>query len=292
VNGYQPNLPLDPPFIVSNLPTTVFDTKFKNAGQKPQYDHETVLQEIKIIDPNKRHSVRSLAGALGISSSSIGSMKKEKKLRVYTMSLKPKLNNDHYLNRLYHCISKIDQNTINGVTGLKYKTFYNDVHVDEKWFYLVQDGGRYYLSADEAPPSTISVQHKSHITKVMFLCALARPRYNTTTRQWFDGLVIGIYPVGEFDMYKHASHNHARGEIKWTNFALDREEYQRMMVNLVLPDIKRKMPINNNIIVQQDGANAHLPVDDPVFKAKVEQLYHGNENAVTLYTQPAHNILI
>jgi hypothetical protein len=178
VNGYQPNLPIDPPFIAANLPNTAFDTKFKNEGRKPQYEPETVLQEIKIIDPNKRRSVRSLAGALvGISKSSIGSMKKEKKLRVYTMSLKPKLNDDHYLNCLYHCISKIDRNTINGVTGLKYKMFYNEVHVDQKWFFLVQDGGRYYLTADEAPPRTIrSVQHKSHITKVMFLCALARPR--------------------------------------------------------------------------------------------------------------------
>jgi hypothetical protein len=70
---------------------------------------------------------------------------------------------------------------------------------------------------------------------------------------------------------------------------LDREEYQRMMVNLVLPFIKRKMPINNNIIVQQDGAEAHLPVDDPVFKAKVEELYHGNKNAVSLYTQHAQS---
>jgi hypothetical protein len=211
VNGYQPNLPIDPPFIAANLPTTVFDTKFKNAGRKPQYEPETVLQEIEIIDPNKRRSIRSLAGALGISKSSIGSMKKEKKLRVYTMSLKPKLNDEHYLNRLYHCISKINRNTINGVTGLKYKIFYNEVHVDEKWFFLVQDGGRYYLTADEAPRHTISVQHKSHITKVMFLCALARPRYNNTTRQWFDGL-IGIYPVGEFNMYKRGSRYHARGD--------------------------------------------------------------------------------
>jgi hypothetical protein len=84
VNGYQPNLPIDPPFIVANIPTTVFNTKFTNAGQKQQYDHETVLQEIKIIDPNKRRSVRSLAGALGISCSSVGCMKKKKKLRVYT----------------------------------------------------------------------------------------------------------------------------------------------------------------------------------------------------------------
>jgi hypothetical protein len=114
---------------------------------------------------NSRHSVRSLAGALGISSGSIGNMKKEKKLRVYTMSLKPKLNNDHYLNRLYHhCISKIDRNTINGVTGLKYKTFYNEVHVDEKWFFLVQDGGRYYLTADEEiPRPTTSVQHTKKV---------------------------------------------------------------------------------------------------------------------------------
>jgi hypothetical protein len=106
------------------------------------------------------------------------------------MSLKPKLNDDHYLNRLYHCISEIDRNTLTGVNGLKYKTFYNEVHVDEKWFYLVQDGGRYYLMADEAPPCTISVQHKSHITKVMFLCALlARPRYsNNTTRQTWQPL--------------------------------------------------------------------------------------------------------
>jgi hypothetical protein len=91
---------------------------------------------------------------------------------------------------------------------------------------------------------------------------------------------------------KRGSRYHGRGDIKWTNFGLDREEYQRMMVNLVLPDIKRKMPINNNIIVQQDGAKAHLPVDGPVFKAKVGELVyptHGNKNVVMLYTQPAQS---
>jgi hypothetical protein len=48
------------------------------------------------------------------------------------------------------------------------------------------------------------------------------------------------------------------------------------------------MPINNNIIVQQDGAKSHLPVDDPEFKAKVLELYD-NEDAVKLYTQPAQS---
>jgi hypothetical protein len=79
-------------------------------------------------------------------------MKKDKKIKAYTMLLKPKLNGSHHSKHLYHCISKIDRNTLNGVSGLlKYTTFCNEVHVDEKWFYLVQDHGCYYLTANEAP---------------------------------------------------------------------------------------------------------------------------------------------
>jgi hypothetical protein len=126
--------------------------------------------------------------------------------------------------------------------------------------------------------------------KDKFLCAIARPRYNNTTRQWFDGL-IGIYPIGELDMYKRRSANHERGDLKWTNFVMNREEYQRMMINLVLPDIKKKMPINNNIVVQQDGAKAHLPVNDLEIKTKGLELY-GNEDAVNALSthQPAQSL--
>jgi hypothetical protein len=48
VAGYQTNQPIDPSFVVANLPTTaVFDTKFHSTGQKPQFDNETVMQEIQ-----------------------------------------------------------------------------------------------------------------------------------------------------------------------------------------------------------------------------------------------------
>jgi hypothetical protein len=214
-------------------------------------------------------------------------MKKEEKIRAHTMSLKPKLNDDHLLNRLYHCISKIDRNTVQAATGMKYKTMYNEVHVDEKWFYLVRDGGRYYLAADEDPPDAIAVRHKSHITKVMFLCALGRPQYNHTTRQWFTGM-IGIYPVGELDMYVRRTSIHRPGDIRWENQNMDRDMYREMLCDLVLPDIRNKMPINNGIILQQDGAGSHLPLDDPVFKARVAELF-GDESAVKLYTQPAQS---
>jgi hypothetical protein len=51
----------------------------------------------------------------------------------------------------------------------------NEVHIDEKWFNLVQDGGKYILAADEVDPALVSVAHKSHVTKLLFLSAVARP---------------------------------------------------------------------------------------------------------------------
>jgi hypothetical protein len=60
-----------------------------------------------------------------------------------------------------------------------------------------------------------------------------------------------------------------------------------MLLELVLPEIKKKMPMNNNIMVQQDGAKSNLQEDDKVFRAKVGELF-GNPNAIKLYTQPAH----
>jgi hypothetical protein len=75
VPGYEAKAPIDPSFVVANVPPEAFETKFKNAGQKPQFDHETVLQEIKNIDPNARRSIRFLAGAIGVSKSTVARMK-------------------------------------------------------------------------------------------------------------------------------------------------------------------------------------------------------------------------
>jgi hypothetical protein len=89
-------------------------------------------------DPITRRSRQSLAGVIGIPRSTIGWTKQEKKLRVSTLSSKLKLNNDHLYSWMYHCISKIDKNTITGTTSMKWQNMYNEVHTDEKWFYLVK----------------------------------------------------------------------------------------------------------------------------------------------------------
>ena len=49
VPGYQSNAPHDPLFVDATVPAEAFETKFQNAGRKPQFDHETVLQEIRML---------------------------------------------------------------------------------------------------------------------------------------------------------------------------------------------------------------------------------------------------
>lgn len=52
---------------------------------------------------------------------------------------------------------------------------YDKVYVDEKWFYLKGDGTTYIL-ADGEEPLKRKFKYKDYITKVIFLCAQARPR--------------------------------------------------------------------------------------------------------------------
>ena len=72
------------------------------------------------------------------------------------------------------------------------------IHINEKWFYLTKDGQHFIIVADEAEPYR-HVQHKSFLMKIMFLCAVASPRYNTNKNAWFDGK-IGIWPIRNQEM--------------------------------------------------------------------------------------------
>ncbi|DAZ93780.1 TPA: hypothetical protein N0F65_008047 [Lagenidium giganteum] len=54
---------------------------------------------------------------------------------------------------------------------------YDTVHVDEKWCYIQKVSSTFILTEDEDTPH-ISCPNKRYITKVMFLAAVARPRYD------------------------------------------------------------------------------------------------------------------
>ena len=67
---------------------------------------------------------------------------------------------------------------------------YDVIHVVEKWFYITLVDIKYYLCLDEDVPHRV-VQQKSHIQKLMFLAAVARPRFLVIPSEVFDGK-IGI----------------------------------------------------------------------------------------------------
>ena len=98
-------------------------------------------------------------------------------LKPHSSSLKPVLTGQNKYSWLLFALEILDP-----MDTTKFKDMYNYIHVDEKWFYLTGDCQRFIL-ADEELPLHHSVCHKGHITKVIFLCAVACPQYSAATRQ-------------------------------------------------------------------------------------------------------------
>ena len=118
----------------------------------------------------------------------------------------------------------------------KFKNMEDLIHINEKWFYLTKDGQHFIMVADEAEPYR-HVQHKSFLTKIMFLCAVARPRYDMNKNPWFDGK-IGIWPIGKWELAKRLSKKHAKGTSVWKNQCIMRDVYREYLIQKLLPAIK------------------------------------------------------
>ena len=164
------------------------------------------------------------------------------------------------------------------------------IHIDEKWFYLTKDGQRFIIVVDEEEPYR-HVQHKSFLTKIMFLCVVARPRYDMRRNAWFDGK-IGIWPIGKWEPAKQSSKKRAKGTPVWKNQCITRDVYREYLIQKFLPAVKEKWPMRNaRIQLQQDGAKSHILEDDMEFKEVVDEIGLN----LTMFTQslnsPDTNIL-
>ena len=161
----------------------------------------------------------------------------------------------------------------------KFKHMEDLIHIDKKWFYLVKDGQCFIIAADEAEPYR-HVQHKSFLTEIMFLCAVARPRYNTNKNAWFDGK-IGIWPIGKWEPVKWSSKKRTKGMPVWKNQSIMQDVCWEYLIQMN----------NGRIQLQQDGAKSHILDDNKEFKEGVEDIGLN----LTVYTQspnsPDTNIL-
>ena len=132
------------------------------------------------------------------------------------------------------------------------------------------------------------VKHKSHITKVMLLCAVARPCFNPCSNSWWDGK-LGIWPIGDWELVKQKLKNRPKGTLVWENKIVTKEVYWDLLISKLIPSILEKWPrqdmLSRKIFIQQDGAKNHISCDDKLFN---NALVDNGINA-TLYTQAANS---
>ena len=136
----------------------------------------------------------------------------ERGLKPHYSSLKPFLTEQNKYSQLLYALEMV-----NPKDTTKFRDMYDCMHVDENWFYLMHDRQQLLLADEEIPPQHC-VCHKGHITKVMFLCAVVCPCYNTGRNRWWDGK-LGIWPHAVLGNEQNENHSimnmvHLFGRIK------------------------------------------------------------------------------
>ena len=172
----------------------------KISGRPPIYPSELIREGIKNIPLCKRQTQRKLAALLGVSKTTVQRWIVDSTIQVHCNSLNPVLMEENKVAQLIMALEAHDPQD-----PMKFLRMMDCIHIDEKWFFLSQQRERYLLLPEEKNPKWC-IKSKLHITKVMFLCAIARPRFNPSVNSWWDGK-LGIWPIGDWEPAKRASKN-------------------------------------------------------------------------------------
>ncbi|TYZ59832.1 hypothetical protein PybrP1_009936 [[Pythium] brassicae (nom. inval.)] len=144
--------------------------------------------------------------------------------------------------------------------GTHVAPMFDRVHIDEKWFVVNKTKRRVYLTPTEPNPQR-HAQHKSHLPKLMFLCAITRPRVDPATGASFDR-GIGIWPFAEEIPAYRSSSNRQAGTLETKPLPANKETYKAMIMTEVVPAVVSKWPAwgGRHIVLQRDNANPHRVV--------------------------------
>ncbi|KAF0731421.1 hypothetical protein Ae201684P_007029 [Aphanomyces euteiches] len=156
------------------------------------------------------------------------------------------------------------------------------VHADEKWFNVTMVKRMFYAYKDEVIPVR-RVKSKTHISKVMFLAAVAKPRYDYNRRQYFDGK-IGIWPFLEAIPAKRLSKNRQKGVVELKEQPVNILTYTEKIMTQVIPAIQAKAPqsaIKNGIWIQ-DNASPHNGIN-------TSRLVSSGIEGISVMNQPANS---
>ncbi|ETV64045.1 hypothetical protein H257_19013, partial [Aphanomyces astaci] len=241
-----------------------------NCGAKMKWSAEAIEAAIKSVPFHKRQTTRALAFHSGVPRSTIlRHMKRNRRLRCKSSYLRPLLTEDNKEERMKRTTFST--------------TLHDVVHVDEKWFFLTKNKGKFYVYDDETLPHRQS-KSKRFITKLMFLCAVARPRYDVSIRRMFNGK-IGMWPFVVKAPAQRNSKNRPRGTMLTEPQNVTAQVYQDMLLTRVIPAIKMKLPLvmkSSTVYIQQDNAGPHAK---SVNKA-IDQLVVNDGWTIRLRNQP------
>ncbi|XP_074277450.1 uncharacterized protein LOC141601085 [Silene latifolia] len=222
------------------------------------------IEMIKSMPFKNRSSMRKIAKKLKVGYGTVQRWVEKGELKKHSNPIHPSLNDSNKLRRLLFSLASIyvEENIV------KFKDMSCNVHIDEKWFYLTTTTDNYYIVAGEEPPYR-SCQSKRYITKVMFMCAVARPIYGEDGELLFDGK-IGVFPFVEQVPAARRSKNREAGTIETKAIdSITKQVTKHCLINDIIPAIKAKWPANasKNICIQQDNARPHIVDHDPKFRA-------------------------
>jgi hypothetical protein len=182
---------------------------------------------------------------------------KKLKSTITKVWVKPHLTEEQKQKRLRWVLDKADRS--HGLDRTQYKNGENTVHVDESWFYLQDVSSKMKILPNTILPNNPTCKHKSHILKIMFVVAMARPQ-RRPDGTWFDGK-IGMWPCVETSPASRSSKNRPVGTIETHPKSLDSKYYLNIMTREggVIDKVKEKLFWRKDaaIYIQHDGAKPH-----------------------------------
>lgn len=242
--------------------------KTKNCGRKRVQIDLTRVQEIPL---HRRTTLRSLSAALNVGYHTLFNHFKDGLIRRHSNAIKPFLKDENQLARLRFCLSMLDPRSM--PYEPKFVDMYNVIHIDEKWFYMTKKKENYYLLPEEGDPLR-TCQSKNFIGKVMFLAAMARPRFDAEGNEVFSGK-IGIFPFVTEKPAERRSRNRDAGTMVMKPMtSIKRETIRAFFIEKVIPAIKRNWPREDavrTIYIQQDNARTHIDPSDEQFQIVASQ---------------------
>ncbi|RLN56061.1 hypothetical protein BBP00_00008177 [Phytophthora kernoviae] len=179
--------------------------------------------------------MRALAAAVKIPRTTLQRYLARSVIRQVYSRVKPALKAEHKKKRFKFALQHVSRSL--GARLYRFDHMYGVMHVDEKWFNLYTALSKFYITTNEKVTYRSCV-NKRYIGKIMFLAAVARPRFDFRLK--------------------------LAGSLEIKSVAMDKNKYKQLLRDIAFPAICSQWPGSKGRIiwVHQDNVIPHGRADD------------------------------